>query len=134
MTAHQVQLVKDSWALVIPISQQAGDLFYGRLFDVAPQIKPLFKGNMAMQAKMLTEMITYVVNKLDKLEEIIGEIKALAVRHKGYGTKPEHYPVVGECLIWTLEKGLGTRWNKELQDAWIAAYTILSKTMIDAAK
>lgn len=134
MTEHQVRLVKDSWALVIPISQQAGELFYGRLFDVAPQVKPLFKGEITIQAKMLTEMITYVVNKLDKLGDIIGEVQALAVRHKGYGTKPEHYTAVGESLLWTLEKGLGARWNNELKDAWVAAYATLSRTMIDAVK
>jgi nitric oxide dioxygenase len=75
-------------------------------------------------------MITVVVSKLDSLDTILDDIKKLAARHDQYGAGPEHYAVVGETLIKTLRIGLGERWNAETEEAWVAAYTILSGAMI----
>lgn len=130
MTERQIQLVKDSWQHVSPISDTAGDLFYNRLFEVAPGVRSMFHGDLRQQARKLMGMLSMIVSKLDKLETLLDEIKMLAKRHDKYGAKPAHYQVVGECLIWTLSTGLGDKWNKETEESWIAAYTILSGAMI----
>jgi hemoglobin-like flavoprotein len=134
MTERQIQLVKESWSHVAPISDVAADLFYNRLFEVAPGVRPLFKGDMRMQGHKLMGMLSMVVSKLDSLETLMDEIKGLAQRHNKYGAHPAHYQVVGECLIWTLAKGLGEKWNKEIEESWIGAYTILSGAMITNQK
>ena len=134
MTQKQIELVKSSWSLVSTIDPVVvGDLFYNRLFEIAPQVKHMFRSPMPEQSKKLIAMIGYVIAKLDRLEDIIGEVGKLAQRHAGYGVKPEHYTVVGTSLIWTLEKGLGENWNEEVKDAWIKCYTILSDAMISSA-
>ena len=134
MTQKQIELVKSSWSLVSTIDPVVvGDLFYNRLFEIAPQLKHLFRSPMPEQSKKLIAMIGYVIAKLDKLEDIIGEVGKLAQRHVSYGVKPEHYTVVGTALIWTLEKGLGENWNEEVKDAWTKCYTILSEAMISSA-
>jgi hemoglobin-like flavoprotein len=130
MTTRQIELVKNSWNLVTPIAQEAGELFYKLLFEAAPGVKHLFKSDTATQSKKLMTMITVVVSKLDSLETILDDIKKLAARHDQYGARPEHYAVVGETLIKTLKIGLGERWNTETEEAWVAAYTILSGAMI----
>lgn len=134
MTNRQIQLVKDSWNYVAPISDVAADLFYNRLFEVAPGVRPLFKGDIRQQGHKLMGMLSMIVSKLDSLEILLDEIKKLAQRHNKYGAHPAHYQVVGECLIWTLAKGLGEKWNKELEESWIAAYSILSGAMITNQK
>ena len=131
MKAKQIQLVKETWGYVIAKSDEAGELFYSRLFEVAPGVKHMFKGEMKEQSRKLMGMITVIVAKLDKLDTIINDIKSLAQRHNKYGTKREHYAVVGECLIWTLQKGLGSRWTSEMEQAWITVYKILSQAMIE---
>lgn len=133
MTPDQVKLVQDSFQKVAPIADTAADLFYDRLFEIAPQVRSLFPKDLAEQKKKLMAMLTTVVTNLDKLESILPSASALAKRHVAYGTKPEHYPVVGEALLWTLEKGLGGAWTKELAAAWTAAYTVLSGYMISEA-
>ena len=70
---------------------------------------------------------------LDKLDTILPAASALAKRHVAYGTAPEHYPVVGGALLWTLEKGLGESWTPEVADAWTEAYSTLSGFMISEA-
>ena len=131
MNAQQIQLVKETWSFVIVKSDEAGELFYSKLFEVAPGVKHMFKGEMKEQSRKLMGMITYVVTKLDKLDTILTEVRSLAQRHNKYGTQKEHYAVVGECLIYTLKTGLGERWNAQTEAAWIAVYTILSGAMIE---
>lgn len=130
MNSTQIQLVKESWGFVIVKSDEAGELFYSRLFEVAPGVRHLFKGDVKEQSRKLMSMVTVVVSKLDKLDTIISDIRNLAVRHNKYGAKAEHYAVVGECLIWTLQKGLADRWTKQMEEAWLAVYTVLANAMV----
>src|SRR5258707_12079984 len=133
MTPAQIKLVQDSFAKVAPISEQAAALFYGRLFDIAPEVKPLFRGDMKEQGRKLMATLAVVVNGLSNLDAVLPAASALAKRHLAYGVKPGHYVPVGAALLWTLEQGLGPQWTPELAAAWTAAYTTLSQFMIGEA-
>lgn len=135
MTHHQVHLIKSSWALVGTIDPvTVGSLFYNRLFEIAPEVKPMFRSDSKEQSKKLLSMLSYIINKLDRLEDIVDEIVKLSRRHMHYGVKEEHYSAVGEALLWTLGQGLGEKWSEELSEAWSICYGILSSAMIDAAQ
>jgi nitric oxide dioxygenase len=133
MTPEQVTLVQESFSKVAPISEQAAVIFYDRLFEVAPAVKSMFPADMAEQRKKLMATLAVVVNGLTNLEAVLPAASALAKRHVSYGAKPEHYPVVGGALLWTLEKGLGAAWTPDLAAAWTAAYGTLSSYMISEA-
>lgn len=133
MNPEQIKLVQDSFAKVAPISEQAAVMFYDRLFEVAPAVRAMFPDDMRDQRKKLMTTLAVVVNGLTNLEAVLPAASALAKRHVNYGAKPEHYPVVGGALLWTLEKGLGDAWTPETADAWTAAYGTLSGYMISEA-
>jgi len=133
MTPDQVKLVQQSFSKVAPISEQAAVLFYDRLFEVAPSVRAMFPNDMTEQRKKLMATLAVVVNGLTNLEAVLPAASALAKRHVSYGAKPEHYPVVGGALLWTLEKGLGEAWTPELAAAWTSAYGTLSGYMISEA-
>lgn len=133
MTPEQVAVVQTSFAKVAPVADQAAQIFYDRLFAVAPQVRSLFPEDMREQRRKLMATLAIVVNGLDKLETILPAASALAKRHVSYGAQPEHYPVVGEALLWTLERGLGDGWTDDVAAAWAAAYTTLSNFMITEA-
>lgn len=133
MTPQQVTLVKLSWQQVAPIKETAAELFYGRLFDLDPELKPLFKGDMTEQGRKLMAMINTAVNALDRLDEIVPAVQDLGRRHVGYGVKDKDYDTVGAALLWTLEKGLGPSFTPEVKDAWIEVYGILAGAMKAAA-
>jgi hemoglobin-like flavoprotein len=133
MTPQQVALVQDSFAKVIPISEQASVLFYDRLFEIAPPVRGMFPEDMTEQRRKLMIMLAAVVKGLGNLESILPVASALAKRHVGYGAKAEHYPVVGAALLWTLEKGLGEGWTPDVAEAWTTAYGTLSGYMISEA-
>src|SRR5689334_9227099 len=107
MTQQQIKLVQQSWAHVMPAAKQAGMLFYQKLFEAAPGVRHLFKTDVSEQAGKLVTMLGYVVSKLNRMEELLPEVKKLGVRHNNYGTEPAHYEVVGQCLVATLKEGLG---------------------------
>ncbi|MBI5131987.1 MAG: hemin receptor [Rhodopseudomonas palustris] len=134
MTPAQIALVQQSFTKVAPISVQAASLFYGRLFEIAPEVQPLFaKADIRDQGKKLMGTLAVVVGGLTDLPAILPAASRLAKLHVGYGVQAAHYAPVGAALLWTLEQGLGDAWTPELADAWTAAYTTLSGYMIAEA-
>ena len=133
MTPQQVELVQASFAKVAPIADAAAAMFYGRLFELAPGVKPLFHGDMTEQGRKLMMTLGVVVNGLKNLDAIAPVARALAVKHVGYGVKAGDYVTVGEALLWTLQQGLGEAYTAEVAAAWTAAYGALSGVMIAAA-
>ncbi|CAN5504431.1 globin family protein [soil metagenome] len=132
MNQNNITLVKSSWALVAQLEMEmVGCLFYNRLFEIMPEVKPMFSRTpLPEQSKKLLTMLSYVILKLDKLEDIMSEVNKLARRHATYGVKDEHYTAVGSALLWTLEQGLGKEWNDELELAWTEVYTVLAGAMM----
>lgn len=134
MTPEQIQAVQSSWQKVAPIADQAAAMFYGRLFELDPELRKLFKGDLATQGGKLMTMINLVVNSLDRLDAIVPMAKASGQRHVGYGVKAEDYATVGEALLWTLEQGLGAAFTPAVREAWTTAYTVLAQTMLAGAE
>lgn len=132
MDAAKIQLVQNSFALVVPISEQAAEIFYAKLFEKDPSLKALFRGDMAEQGRKLMTMIATAVNGLTKLDAIVPAVKDLGTRHAGYGVTDSMYDTVGSALIETLEAGLGAHFTDEVREAWIETYTILATTMKNA--
>lgn len=134
MTPQQIDLVQASWKQVAPVAESAAQMFYGRLFFLDPSLRPLFLGDMREQGQKVMAMISYTVNGLTRLPMLLPAIRALGQRHATYGVRPEHYYTVGAALLWTLEQGLGTAFTPEVREAWVTAYSVLAKTMRDAAE
>ena len=133
MTTEQIRLVQTSFAQVAPIAPQAAALFYGRLFELDPGLRPLFKSDLTDQGRKLMQMIGVAVNGLTRLDDIVPAVKQLGVRHATYGVKDEHYDTVAAALLWTLGQGLGDGFTPEVSEAWTEAYTLLASTMKTAA-
>jgi hemoglobin-like flavoprotein len=134
MTPAQIDEVKRSFALVAPIADQVGILFYTRLFEIDPSLRRLFKADIKAQSKKLMQMIAVAVNGLDALETIVPAVQALGARHAGYGVTDAHYDTVASALLWTLEQGLGDVFTPAAREAWTAAYVLLAGTMKAAAR
>jgi len=133
MTNHQIQLIKTTWQAAAANAEVVGPLFYNRLFEIAPEVKPMFsRTTVPEQSRKLLAMLSFVISKLDSLDEILDEVSMLAQRHVKYGVQAKHFEYVGAALLWTLEQGLGEMWNNEVKEAWATCYGILSSAMINA--
>jgi hemoglobin-like flavoprotein len=129
MSPDTVNHVQSSWAKVQPIAEQAAALFYGRLFEVYPEVKPLFKGDMKEQGRKLMAMLNTAVNALTNLEAIVQPMKDMGARHARYGVGAADYDKVADALLWTLEQGLGEDFTAEVKGAWVEVYTLVADTM-----
>jgi nitric oxide dioxygenase len=133
MTPQDIEIVQSSFAEIAPVDDETGLQFYQRLFRIAPELKPLFPGDMEEQGRMFMSMLTVAVNGLSNLDRIEADLADLAIRHVGYGVKPDHYAKVGAALLWTLEENLADTFTDDVRRAWVAVYDTLSGVMIRAA-
>ena len=133
MTPKQVQLVQKTWKLVAPISEQAAELFYGRLFQLDPSVRRLFKSDMKQQGRKLMQSLAIVVNGLTDTEKLVPVLEEMGRRHLDYDVFEQHYDTVGAALLWTLEQGLGDAYTPEVAEAWTAAYSLAADVMKSAA-
>lgn len=133
MNPKQIELVQTSFEKVVPIAGTAADLFYARLFELDPALRPMFPADLSEQKHKLMHMLTVVVRGLNRLDQLVPAVQQLGARHASYGVKDEHYATVASALLWTLEKGLGPDFTPEVKEAWVAAYTVLATTMQAAA-
>jgi hemoglobin-like flavoprotein len=134
MTDEEIQYVKKTWKIFRAIDPSlVGDTFYSKLFMDNPRLRAMFPKQMDKQYIKLIDMLSIIVSRLDRLEELTDDIALMARRHVSYGVRPDHYKMVGSALLWTLQHGLGTDWTPEVKNAWIKCYTILSDTMINAS-
>jgi hemoglobin-like flavoprotein len=133
MTPEQKRLVQSTFLRVAAIAEPAAAMFYARLFDLDPTLRPLFTGDMKEQGVKLMRMIGMAVAGLDRLDEFVPTVRQLGVRHSSYGVRDEHYDTVAAALLWTLEHGLGDAFTPDARDAWAAVYGVLASTMKTAA-
>ena len=129
LSPKEIKLVQNSWKLITPVSQKMGEDFYNRLFSLKPELIPLFKTQPKDQAMKLMFMLSYLVMRLENLEELQSEIHKLAVRHQNYGAKTEYYKPVGEVLIATLKHHIGDDWSEATEQAWIKTYDLIAGLM-----
>ena len=134
MTPSEIDLVRRTWRQVVPVADQASALFYERLFEIDPKLRPYFDGvDMAAQHQKQVRALSQFVHGLGDIEAILPELEALGRRHVGYGVRDQDYETVGEALLWTLERGLGDDWTAETEAAWTAAYGLIAEVMRRAA-
>ena len=129
LSANDIALVRASFARVALIQGAAANLFYDRLFAVSPKLRELFPADLREQKRKLIQMIATAVGGLNDLDKLVPAVKALGARHSSYGVTAAHYKIVGEALLWTLERGLGDDFTPEVRSAWGKIYGVLSATM-----
>jgi methyl-accepting chemotaxis protein/hemoglobin-like flavoprotein len=129
ISTAQVRLVRDSFAQVQPIAETAADLFYDRLFAIAPKVRTLFPDDMTAQKRKLMAMLALAVANLDRPEALTATARDLGQRHVAYGALEAHYEPVGAALLWTLEQGLGQNFTAEVREAWANAYGVITSLM-----
>ena len=124
------RLLRSSFDLIAPDKDQFAEAFYQRLFEKYPQTRPFFANtDMSAQARSLAATLALVVIGVEKGADLTPTLQALGARHKTYGVRPEHYPIVGEILIETFQNTLGSQWTPAFQNAWTQAFSTIAQVM-----
>jgi hemoglobin-like flavoprotein len=141
LTQRERELISDSWRLVDGLGTTVSDLFYRRLFEVAPQFRPLFKDDLEPQKRKLFSMLRFIVRSVDWPDSAWNEqvdadkdffliMLALGRRHSDlYHVPAESYAAVCDALLWTLDYGLGKEFTPDTRRAWERVYSLIATTM-----
>ena len=129
LTSTQIDLVQMSFKQVEPISDQAAAIFYDALFQIDPNVKPLFKQDLRHQGRKLMAMLKVAVEGLNNLDALVPQLHELAHRHNAYGVKRAHFTPVGNALLYTLKTGLGEAYSRDVHEAWVAVIHLVADTM-----
>jgi methyl-accepting chemotaxis protein len=130
MIPQRRQLVAESWKSLAPNGALVGTIFYRRLFEIDPSLRPMFAAvTMDDQIHKLVTMLDLVVHWLDVPDRLVPVLKKLGERHSTYGVRDDHFGKVGAALIGTLEEGLGDKFTPELRSAWTEAFLLISSLM-----
>lgn len=126
-------LVQRTMAEIEPVSDKVTSYFYALLFTRHPELRPLFPAAMDTQRDRLLKALLTAAEHIDHTDVLVAYLQNLGRGHRKYGTRPEHYPAVGECLIGSLSRYASTTWDNETEAAWVRTYTTISQVMIDSA-
>lgn len=129
MTPRQKQIVTESFPLIREIAIPVSLLFYGRLFDLDPSLRPLFKIDMKEQSQKLVAMLDSIVSSLDDWEKIVPVLRELGQRHVTYGVKAEHYDTLCAALVWAFGQALQPGFDDEVRAAWTAVIQTVGEQM-----
>jgi methyl-accepting chemotaxis protein len=126
--------LETSFDLVAPRGDELVEIFYARLFETAPAVKPLFAStDMPRQKTMLLSALVLLRKSLRDLDSIVPALRRMGARHVGYGAAPAHYPVVGEVLIGAMAEVAGQAWEERYTEAWGEAYAVVAGAMLEGA-
>jgi hemoglobin-like flavoprotein len=134
LSPRQKRLLRESFESIREYSNSVVLVFYGRLFEIAPQVRPLFKIEIRDQASKLMDMLTSMVDSLDHLEALRPQLEELGRRHAGYNVKPEYYQVLLTALMWAFGHALGMEFSRETRAAWEHLLTAVSAVMLEGAQ
>jgi hemoglobin-like flavoprotein len=130
----ECRLVQASFAQLEPFADEVALRFYGRLFELAPDLRPLFKTDMALQGAKFVEKLAIAVKGLDDLDSIAPLVRVLGRRHASYGVRAPDYETVREALLWAIEERLEPAFGEDVKAAWRIAYNVISSMMIEAGE
>ena len=126
MDSITIQYLRESVALLPKEDLGPAHEFYRRLFELAPEVRPLFKQEIALQAKKFSDMFAWVIANLEHPDELCREMCVLGARHRGYGVKIDQFVPLGSALIWMFQHTPGDRFTPEMEEAWLEAYAFLT--------
>nr|WP_116707374.1 FAD-binding oxidoreductase [Actinomycetospora cinnamomea] len=129
-----VSLIRQSWASIQHRSDELTKLFYAWLFRLSPETRELFPVTMELQRTRFLRGLLHVIQMVDRPEELSVFLRQLGRDHRKFGVVDKHYDQVGEALVGALKEVTGERWNNEIEQAWLGAYSLTASIMLDAAE
>nr|XP_056707791.1 neuroglobin [Euleptes europaea] len=144
LSSTDQQLIRESWLRVSASPLQHGLVLFTRLFDLEPDLVPLFQYNCkkfsaAEECLSSPEFLEHVrkvmlvidaaVTHLENLQCLEEYLANLGKKHQAVGVKVESFSAVGESLLYMLEKCHGPAFGLNVREAWTKLYSIVVKAM-----
>jgi hemoglobin-like flavoprotein len=133
LSAQQKRLVRESFESFAEYETAGVVLFYGRLFELMPEVRALFKIDIREQSLKLMNTLRTTVDAMDRFEELMPVLADLGRKHVTHGVQPYQYEKLRAALLWTLGQALGLEFDSETRAAWDQLLSSISAVMLEAA-
>lgn len=134
LSQKTVEIVKATAPVVAQNAEAITSTMYEILFTKYPQTKEFFKNASPDQHKKLAGAVSAYAANIDNLEVLTPAVEKMAEAHVKTNVQPEHYPIVGECILEAIGKVLGEAATPEIVEAWSEAYFFLADVLIAKEK
>jgi hemoglobin-like flavoprotein len=128
--SRQAELIRDSLDLIQVSPHAVVMLFYGRLFELDPSLRGLFKTDMRVQSSKLVDTLKAVAESAGDLDTMKPTLRSMGRRHATYGVLPSHYDTVCTALLWALGQALQHDFDSEMRAAWTTVLRAVSCEML----
>lgn len=129
-----IKRLEDSFKMLAPRGPELMDRFYAHLFSKHPALRKMFPRDMSGQKNKLLAALVLVVQNLRNPEALQPVLIEMGGRHAGYGTEPEHYPIVRDTLVQVMADMAGDKWSARLTGDWTAALSVVAGIMMEGHK
>lgn len=129
MSPQQKYLIRKSFAALEAHGNVPALVFYRRLFEINPDLRPLFKTDIEIQAAKLLDMLGVLISHLERTALLEAELRIMGQRHATYGVQMQHYDMVGQALLDMLQETLREEFTPAVREAWTALYEAVASTM-----
>jgi nitric oxide dioxygenase len=125
-----IRLVRDSLPRIRERLVPASMTFYDNLFAIEPELRALFRVDLASQGMRFMSTLATIADVLGDAEALDTELTHLAKAHAMVGVRAAHFAPMGAALMVTLAETLGAEFTPRLQEAWHSAYDYFAGEMI----
>ncbi|NIJ14972.1 NAD(P)H-flavin reductase/hemoglobin-like flavoprotein [Saccharomonospora amisosensis] len=129
-----ITLIRQTWQLAQPYLPEISHSFYNMLFALAPTARDVFPIGMQAAEGKHVRALGHLILLVDRPEDLAPYLRQLGRDHRKFGTVDQHYEAVGTALLAALKRHLGPAWTPEVERAWAEAYTIVARSMQEAAE
>lgn len=128
-----IELLRQSFAMIAPRADEVARAFYGRMLGTFPQVRPLFAHtDFEAQRRNLMATVGAVVKLADQPDDLMPVLDKLGASHQGYGVTPDQYFYVKSSMLHTLAEAAGEAWTVEMAESWEQALDLVAGRMIEA--
>lgn len=128
-----VRLIRATWAQAEPYLPEMSQTFYGLLFTLAPDAREMFPINVEVRRGKLMKAIAHVVQMVDRPDDLVPFLNQLGRDYRKYAVQDRHYEAMGTAMLAALREQLGSVWTPEVERAWAEGFTIVARSMQEAA-
>jgi nitric oxide dioxygenase len=130
LSPARIALIRQTFHDLAAEKQTASQRFYELLFEIAPELRKLFRGDIGNQGMRFLSTLGTILDDIDNPETLRPHVERLAKGHAAVGVKPAHFVPMGEALVRTMEETLGDRFPVGARAAWEDAYDFIAQQMI----
>lgn len=126
MTPTQIAVVQASWQKVAPLGTELADMFYQRLFELAPELRQFYQTDLQQYGERLMRNLGMAVTSLARMEQVLPMLQDFAAQRVERGIKDGYETVVRNAMLWALEQRLAESFTQDVRTAWNETYSLLT--------